>query len=76
MINSLSIEKKTILSSTQLLNLYIASGGEKATYEEVIREYKREKRSEKIKELKIKHKWLFPLFFIVYITTQISEDFD
>jgi hypothetical protein len=74
MTDRLLAENKTALSSTQLLNLYISSGGKKVTYEEVITASQREKREKKLSELKRKYKWLFPLMIVIYFASLTAEE--
>ena len=74
MTNNLSIEKKSKMSSKQLLNLYITSGGKKASYEEVLRASQKEKRENRIKELKSKYGWLFPIIIVFYLISVTADE--
>lgn len=74
MTNSLNIQKKDMPAS-QLLNLYITSAGKKATYEDVNKAVQKEKRAEKLKDLKKKYKIFYPMAFVFYLISISPEEF-
>lgn len=61
------------MSSTQLLNLYINSGGKKASYDDVVNAVRKEKISKDISELKLKYK-IFSFLFISFYFLNLFVD--
>lgn len=70
---SVNIKK---MNSTQLLNLYINSGGKKASYDDVVKSVRSEKISKKIDEYKNKYKFFSFLFISFYFINLFLNDLD